>query len=295
MNKAFLMGIIPSLLFSSWIHHFILDQQVPFPNSKFAKDPQIELKEGELAFGPIPRDIPPVAPKPPQTTTAKPEPKAKQQALISPQANQPSVAIAPTEATPQAVNNETQAEEPPSQVPNPKDTSPTQTDSPPIAPQESKEATAESPTQKDIEESFQSDIEENIKDVTEPIPDQEMKSAPAKNDLIQDFETDFPHFENASTGCFGSSECREVNNVGSFRSIGKTLIQQLKDQGITVKFRDDLEDTGREIYELIKPNDDTYFLHIFSIDLGKAAYFIAQDIRDLQDIRDASPDQESTL
>lgn len=83
---------------------------------------------------------------------------------------------------------------------------------------------------------------------------------------------DIPLVAGAQTGCFGLGTCHQV--VGTnFRTTGQTLEGQLKAQGYTIKSRDDLEETGREVYEISK-NQETRYLNVLSSDLGSTIYLV---------------------
>ncbi|MEM1308546.1 MAG: hypothetical protein AAGF98_03420 [Cyanobacteria bacterium P01_H01_bin.153] len=100
---------------------------------------------------------------------------------------------------------------------------------------------------------------------------------------------DFPHVAAAVGGCFGLSDCRQVSGVGSYRTVARSLVAGLEDDGYTVTLRDDLEDTGRNVYELTPPGaSERQFLMVFSGDDGSAIYVIGTEIMTLDELRSLS-------
>lgn len=83
---------------------------------------------------------------------------------------------------------------------------------------------------------------------------------------------DIPLLSGAQTGCFGLGTCHQVDGT-NFRATGQALEEQLQAQGYRIKARDDLEETGRQVYELSKGNE-TRFLNILSSDLGSTIYLV---------------------
>lgn len=96
----------------------------------------------------------------------------------------------------------------------------------------------------------------------------------------------FPHFQGAVEGCFGFNQCRRVSGAGSYRSVARSLISDLEAQGYDVDLRDDLEDTGRNVYELMPPGGDAIqYLLVFSDSDGSAVYVISDTIMTLNDLQ----------
>jgi hypothetical protein len=96
----------------------------------------------------------------------------------------------------------------------------------------------------------------------------------------------FPHFEGAASGCFGFQECRRVSGAGSYRNVARSLISGLEAQGYQVKLRDDLEDTGRNVYELSSPDtSELKYLMVFSDADGSAVYVMSTEIMTLNDLQ----------
>ena len=131
-----------------------------------------------------------------------------------------------------------------------------------------------------------------------PIADGAAESAfvPPPNDgPLSSYGDRFPHFEGAVGGCFGLSECRQVSGVGSYRTVARSLIAGLESQGYRVKLRDDLEDTGRNVYELTPPGNDPpqQFLMVFSGTDGSAIYVMSPEIMTLEELQALAAQRES--
>lgn len=84
---------------------------------------------------------------------------------------------------------------------------------------------------------------------------------------------DLPLLTGSQTGCFGLGTCHEITDGTNFRTAGQTLEQALQAQGYTVKPREDLEETGRKVYELTKGNK-TRYLNVLSSDVGSTIYLV---------------------
>jgi hypothetical protein len=82
--------------------------------------------------------------------------------------------------------------------------------------------------------------------------------------------------DGAQPGCFNQvgGDCRQVS--GNFRQVSQALTDRLRQQGYEVKRRDDLEETGRQVYEVIQ-DDTTRYLSILSADLAGTAYILADE------------------
>lgn len=71
-----------------------------------------------------------------------------------------------------------------------------------------------------------------------------------------------------------------------FRTAGKTLEQQLKNQGYTVRFRDDIEAAGSKTYEITK-DGETRYLNVLSADLNNAVYLVTPEPITLADLQNS--------
>ena len=120
-------------------------------------------------------------------------------------------------------------------------------------------------------------------------------SPPPEDGPLTRYGDRFPHFEGAVGGCFGLSECRQVSGVGSYRTVARSLIAGLENQGYRVNPRDDLEDTGRNVYELMPPGGDAtrQFLMVFSGADGSAIYVMSPEILTLEELRALAAQRKS--
>lgn len=120
--------------------------------------------------------------------------------------------------------------------------------------------------------------------VSSPSPSSVSSPAPAtptppqnqpQNRIVAPF-ANFPHLANAQPGCFNQTtgDCRQVS--GNFRQVSQSLRDQLSNQGYEVKQRDDLEETGRQVYEVSQENT-TRYLSVISSDLAGTAYILADE------------------
>jgi len=98
---------------------------------------------------------------------------------------------------------------------------------------------------------------------------------PPQNRIVAPFAS-FPHLDGAQPGCFNQSagDCQQVS--GNFRQVSQALTAQLSRQGYDVKQRDDLEETGRQVYEVTKDQVVRY-LSVISSDLAGTAYILASE------------------
>jgi uncharacterized protein (DUF302 family) len=79
-----------------------------------------------------------------------------------------------------------------------------------------------------------------------------------------------------------------VTGIGSYREVGRSLIANLETQGYRVKLRHDLEDTGRNVYELTPPDSaiEPQYLIVFSDPAdGSAVYVMSKEILTLKELQ----------
>jgi len=116
---------------------------------------------------------------------------------------------------------------------------------------------------------------------------------PADDGPLMSYSDGFPHVAGAVGGCFGLSECRQVSDAGNYRAVARSLIDGLEAQGYAVRLRDDLEDTGRNVYELTPPNGHigNQFLMVFSGLDGSAIYVMSPEVMTLEDLKALSAQQ----
>ncbi|GAB4375744.1 MAG: hypothetical protein Kow00121_21880 [Elainellaceae cyanobacterium] len=108
---------------------------------------------------------------------------------------------------------------------------------------------------------------------------------------------DFPHLTAAETGCSGTTSplCRQVE--GNLRATSQQLQDQLQAQGYEVKVRDDLEETGRQVYQVSKA-EATSFLSVISSGLGETVYVLAAEPvtqADLEQLATVQTDLDAAL
>ena len=111
---------------------------------------------------------------------------------------------------------------------------------------------------------------------------------PVNEGPLLSYDGQFPHFPGATSGCLGLGECRQVNGIGTYRNVANSLVAGLEDQGYMVNLRDDLEDTGRNVYELIPPGDGgtRQFLLVFQgEESGSAIYVMSPEIMTLDELK----------
>jgi hypothetical protein len=111
---------------------------------------------------------------------------------------------------------------------------------------------------------------------------------PTHDGPLLSYGEQFPHFEGATSGCLGLGECRQVTGVGTYREVADSLIAGLENQGYGVDLRDELEDTGRNVYELTPPGDGAakQFLLVFQgEELGSAIYVMSPEIMTLDELK----------
>ncbi len=98
--------------------------------------------------------------------------------------------------------------------------------------------------------------------------------------------SDVPVLAGAQTGCYGMGVCHQLTDGTPFRSAGQNLESQFQSQGYTVQLRDDLEETGRKIYELTR-SGETRFLNVFSINVGETIYLVTPQPISLQELEES--------
>lgn len=98
---------------------------------------------------------------------------------------------------------------------------------------------------------------------------------------------DVPVLAGSETGCYGLGTCRQITGGMNFRTAGKTLEQQLKDQGYAVRFRDDIEAAGSKTYEITR-DGETRYLNVLSADLNNAVYLVTSEPVTLADLQNSN-------
>ncbi|MEO0706889.1 MAG: hypothetical protein AAF050_14640 [Cyanobacteria bacterium J06649_5] len=99
---------------------------------------------------------------------------------------------------------------------------------------------------------------------------------------------EFPHLAEAQSGCYGLEGCQQLS--GNYRRAAQQLIEQMESQGYQLTKRDDLDDTGHRVFEVIAPSEPekTYYLNVFSPDAGSTVYVLAIDILSLTELQQLS-------
>lgn len=105
---------------------------------------------------------------------------------------------------------------------------------------------------------------------------------------VMPLSSEFPDLEGAEAGCFGLEGCRAM--LGNLHDIEQQLIAQLEANNYRLTKRDDIEDSGRRVFEVIAPDepDELYYLNVFSSDIGKAVYVLTVDILSLVELQQLS-------
>jgi len=115
-------------------------------------------------------------------------------------------------------------------------------------------------------------------DPTPPAPEQGMVIALTEA---------FPHFAEAQSGCFSLSNCHRVSGQGSYRQAAKQLVEEMQANGYQVKQRDDIDDQGHRVYEVVIPSepDATYYLNVFSDSADSMVYALTLQIVSLAELQ----------
>lgn len=88
---------------------------------------------------------------------------------------------------------------------------------------------------------------------------------------------EFPHYEGARSGCYGSDSCHQVTG-GTLHQVRGHLLEQLKAQGYQITERDDLTDTGVRIYALEHEEHPPQYLSILSDNAhSNSVYYVIRD------------------
>jgi len=99
---------------------------------------------------------------------------------------------------------------------------------------------------------------------------------------------DFPHLTGAESGCYGVESCHKIS--GNFRQMAKQLITQLEAQGYQLTEREDIDDTGHRVFEVIAPDnpDEISYLNVYSPDVGSTVYVLTVDVLSLEQLKQLS-------
>ena len=96
---------------------------------------------------------------------------------------------------------------------------------------------------------------------------------------------EFPHLAGAQSGCYGLAGCHQL--ASNYRQAAQQLIDQMEAQGYQLNERDDIEDTGHRVFEVIAPNEPEkiYYLNVLSPDVGSTVYVVTTDILNLEQLQ----------
>lgn len=135
----------------------------------------------------------------------------------------------------------------------------------------------------------QSDIEEAVAEevLASAASDLSPDTSPEHGMVVQ-LGDDFPDLADAESGCYGLENCRQVS--GNFRQAAQQLVSQMEGNGYELTEREDLDNTGHRVYEVVDLDDPdaTYYLNVFSPDIGSAVYVLTVDILSLEALKQLS-------
>ncbi|MEL6351448.1 MAG: hypothetical protein AAFR58_06765 [Cyanobacteria bacterium J06627_28] len=120
-----------------------------------------------------------------------------------------------------------------------------------------------------------------------PAPTSALGSEPEYGKVMP-LSAEFPDLAGSEAGCFDLEGCREMR--GNLHDIEQQLIAQLEANNYQLTKRDDIEDSGRRVFEVITPDEPgtLYYLNVFSSDIGKAVYVLTVDILSLVELQQLS-------
>jgi len=110
------------------------------------------------------------------------------------------------------------------------------------------------------------------------------EDSPEYGSLVQ-LDDDFPHLVGAQSGCYGLENCHQLS--GNFRQAAQALVAQMESQNYQLTEREDIDNTGHRVFDVIVPDepDTTYYLNIFSPDVGRTVYVLTVDILTLNELQ----------
>ncbi len=129
----------------------------------------------------------------------------------------------------------------------------------------------------------QPEIERLPPDSTVPFPE----TSP-EHDVVVHLGDDFPHLAGAQSGCYGLANCRQLS--GNYRQAARLLLTQMTDQGYQLAERDDIDNTGHRVFEVITPHEPNviYYLNVFSPDVGSTVYVMTVNVLSLEQLKQLS-------
>ncbi len=110
--------------------------------------------------------------------------------------------------------------------------------------------------------------------VPSPIPSPVLASPSPLPSPTPDPLANFPHIAQAQVGCLNSKQCWQTSDT-QWRTISSTVKQQLENQGYILEAVPLDDETGRQMYRVLKANETAYFLSFISTTQG-TVYLITQ-------------------
>lgn len=125
---------------------------------------------------------------------------------------------------------------------------------------------------------------------TENLPDDDSATKALLSDNVEygavvALDETFPHLAGAESGCYGLTGCQRLR--GNFRTSAQQLVDQMEAKGYQLSERNDIENTGHRVFEVIVPDEPetTYFLNAFSPDIGITVYVMSIRILSLVELQ----------
>ncbi|MEM6451053.1 MAG: hypothetical protein AAF703_12140 [Cyanobacteria bacterium P01_D01_bin.105] len=120
-----------------------------------------------------------------------------------------------------------------------------------------------------------------------PVPTQPPMPLAPEQGMVISLAEEFPHFAGVQSGCFRLANCHRISGQGSYRQAAKQLVEQMQAQGYQVNQREDIDDQGHRVYEVIMPSepDTTYYLNVFSDSADSMVYALTLEIVSLTELQ----------
>lgn len=122
-----------------------------------------------------------------------------------------------------------------------------------------------------------------------PKPEVVVDESP-EHDVVVRLASDFPHLAGAQSGCYGLENCHRLEHGGNYRQAARQLMAQMQAQGYQVSERDDIDEPGHRVFDVIPPEDAevTYYLNVFSDGSQSAVYALTLNILSLRELQQLS-------
>ena len=97
----------------------------------------------------------------------------------------------------------------------------------------------------------------------------------------------FPHVTGAIEGCFGSTQCNQVRNSGSYHQVADSLASNMRSAGYQVSELEDMDLSGHRVFEIKLPDypDQSFYLNVYSEGIGSAVYVMSVEVMPLDTLR----------